>query len=588
MASQFQCPHCSGLFQVDASMGGTQVACPHCHGTVGLPPAEAPESHWGAHGWQGQHAGGADLGQTRESPVVPPAGQEWMLHCPVCQGMFQIPPELAGHVVACPHCQSAVQAPVMEQPAWPGTYPNWPPAGGGAPQFQPEFQPAPPSYYAPGHPVEDLSEPENPEDFLPPSRPAVDAGAGPKFTPAEPAPQPSTALPPVPAQQPPPRSKPKGARPIPISQKRDLAQQGSLRSGESPPASPEFVPTEAPPAPPAAPSNSTEWAPPSATSPTLASSAPAVPSTTETTPTTPTATSKVEETAASLQLAPANQDLLPPGVRAPARRLESHQESPAAERERFGPEERPAGADASAPAAKTGRNATPHRDDLAPGRNTPRARTKGSAAPKTAVEDLLPPGGVLHHADRSPVGDDSPSHFGDLPASVDDLPPGVDEPPAGTSDLPTGVDDLPPAVDDTSTVEDTRRGEGDLLPPGASPRRSRGAGAELPPGLDDEEEAGPSEQRALPDGAMLAAAAKAPSRTRDGSVLLTTEDGQVVALREPVRTVGKGLNERELHTLSAEERTRKRFVKNLVVWTFGIVVILVTIMVLMSTGPLGG
>lgn len=34
--SQFNCPHCSGLFQVDASLSALQVACPHCRQPVAL------------------------------------------------------------------------------------------------------------------------------------------------------------------------------------------------------------------------------------------------------------------------------------------------------------------------------------------------------------------------------------------------------------------------------------------------------------------------------------------------------------------------------------------------------------------------
>ncbi len=36
-AMQFSCPHCSGLFQVDSSLGGQQVSCPHCGGLVAVP-----------------------------------------------------------------------------------------------------------------------------------------------------------------------------------------------------------------------------------------------------------------------------------------------------------------------------------------------------------------------------------------------------------------------------------------------------------------------------------------------------------------------------------------------------------------------
>ena len=34
--SQFNCPHCSGPFQIDASLPALQVACPHCRQPVAL------------------------------------------------------------------------------------------------------------------------------------------------------------------------------------------------------------------------------------------------------------------------------------------------------------------------------------------------------------------------------------------------------------------------------------------------------------------------------------------------------------------------------------------------------------------------
>ena len=34
--SQFNCPHCSNPFQVDASLASLQVACPHCQQPVAL------------------------------------------------------------------------------------------------------------------------------------------------------------------------------------------------------------------------------------------------------------------------------------------------------------------------------------------------------------------------------------------------------------------------------------------------------------------------------------------------------------------------------------------------------------------------
>ena len=59
-----------------------------------------------------------------------------------------------------------------------------------------------------------------------------------------------------------------------------------------------------------------------------------------------------------------------------------------------------------------------------------------------------------------------------------------------------------------------------------------------------------------------------------------------MALREPVKTIGRGDDERELHQLDAEEKARRRFRKNIIVWTFGAVILLITIFILLRMGPL--
>ena len=67
-AMQFSCPHCSGLFQVDSSLGGQQVSCPHCRGVVVLPamagyppPGAAPgiSERRGSRLWRPGDAGAA-------------------------------------------------------------------------------------------------------------------------------------------------------------------------------------------------------------------------------------------------------------------------------------------------------------------------------------------------------------------------------------------------------------------------------------------------------------------------------------------------------------------------------------------------
>ena len=46
-----------------------------------------------------------------------------------------------------------------------------------------------------------------------------------------------------------------------------------------------------------------------------------------------------------------------------------------------------------------------------------------------------------------------------------------------------------------------------------------------------------------------------PADAPKDAVLIPTDDGKYVALHEPVKTVGKGLQERELHVLPPEDKT---------------------------------
>jgi hypothetical protein len=71
-----------------------------------------------------------------------------------------------------------------------------------------------------------------------------------------------------------------------------------------------------------------------------------------------------------------------------------------------------------------------------------------------------------------------------------------------------------------------------------------------------------------------------------GPLVIPTEDGGFVTLREPVKTVGDGDEEIELRTLPPEERERKKQKKNLIIWAVGLVVIAVTLYALLAMGPL--
>lgn len=70
------------------------------------------------------------------------------------------------------------------------------------------------------------------------------------------------------------------------------------------------------------------------------------------------------------------------------------------------------------------------------------------------------------------------------------------------------------------------------------------------------------------------------------SLVIPTEDGTFVTLRDPIKTVGEGDEEMELKSLSPEEREKKKLKKNLIVWGFGLVIIAITLYVLLMTGPI--
>jgi hypothetical protein len=68
--------------------------------------------------------------------------------------------------------------------------------------------------------------------------------------------------------------------------------------------------------------------------------------------------------------------------------------------------------------------------------------------------------------------------------------------------------------------------------------------------------------------------------------VIPTEDGGQVMVREPVKTAGEGDDEIELRTRTPEERAKRRLVKNLIVWGFGLVVIAIVLIALLATGPI--
>jgi len=68
--------------------------------------------------------------------------------------------------------------------------------------------------------------------------------------------------------------------------------------------------------------------------------------------------------------------------------------------------------------------------------------------------------------------------------------------------------------------------------------------------------------------------------------VIPTEDGGFTTLRDPVKTVGDGDEEIELRALTPEEKARKKFKKNLILWGFGLAIMAITLYVLLTMGPI--
>lgn len=118
---------------------------------------------------------------------------------------------------------------------------------------------------------------------------------------------------------------------------------------------------------------------------------------------------------------------------------------------------------------------------------------------------------------------------------------------------------------------------GSLLPPA-------GAVPQLPPGVGG---------TPAPVSKSGATPVPASARTRQsgaaatgGPIVLPTEDGGYVTLRDPVKTIGHGDEEIELRTLSPEEKARRKLKRNLILWGFGLLLIAVTLALLLFVGPI--
>jgi hypothetical protein len=174
---------------------------------------------------------------------------------------------------------------------------------------------------------------------------------------------------------------------------------------------------------------------------------------------------------------------------------------------------------------------------VAPSSTAPSSPAPSRPAAKSKIDELLPPG-----------------------ADVDDLlPPGAADVPAALATPST------PIAASTTPVEDP------LLPPGMG---------EVPVG-------GPLQQVALPEEEMarqmreLNRPLPPPDAPKD-AVLIPTDDGKYVALREPVKTIGKGLEERELHVLPPEVKQKRRLVRNFVVYTIMLLILIAAFYLLLN------
>ncbi len=203
-------------------------------------------------------------------------------------------------------------------------------------------------------------------------------------------------------------------------------------------------------------------------------------------------------------------------------------------------------------------------------------RERETASEVAAADDMLPPSAA---PDSPPAAAETPDDMLP-PAAVDTVPA------TGTSAAsghrfaaqPDSVDSqLPPSA---ATDADS------LLPP-SSP------GAEPPMAPPETAAVGGGTASATSPGAaalsgrgveigVSAAHGGASGDARGDVVLIPTEDGTNVALREPVRTVGHGEHERELHSLTREEKERYRSLKSAITWALCTLVLVTALLVLIS------
>jgi hypothetical protein len=189
-------------------------------------------------------------------------------------------------------------------------------------------------------------------------------------------------------------------------------------------------------------------------------------------------------------------------------------------------------------------------------------------APPAPAKDRLDPMPVLPVRPGSPATTAAPSTKPQRSKIDDLLPPGADE-----------IDALLPPGGDAPVLTPQ-------IPLTPAPVSKPADDSLLPPGMGEELAAAAMQQVALPEEEMQRQMRELnrpikPAVPKD-AVVIETEEGDYVALREPVKTVGRGVEERELHVLPPEVKQKRRLVRNFIVYTIGLVVLIVTFALLLK------
>jgi hypothetical protein len=128
--------------------------------------------------------------------------------------------------------------------------------------------------------------------------------------------------------------------------------------------------------------------------------------------------------------------------------------------------------------------------------------------------------------------------------------------------------------------------------PQSVPAGSAGVEARLPTGSTGAETS-PAAARASqpivapgPRTSFSAGAAPTTQPSAARPIILPTQDAGLVTVREPIKRAGSSDEAFELRSLTPQQKERWRFKKNLILWLFGIIILGITIIVLLTVGPM--